>query len=188
GSFTPPCATCVSTSESHCARGLHVSVGVHSHLSSMDSDMVEIAPPAFAWCSKTLEIHKGFSGDECSPALKRGGCDTLSEGVSVKYKSNLGFDDQPAAKQSLHRLWVAIFKRRSGNLSSYALIQFAIYFLHSHSSYHGSTAAPKTMRTVVAQAAIFLLWRQRNNVLHNQQSIKVISLFRVINQKCVTGF
>ncbi|WZZ44085.1 hypothetical protein YC2023_040344 [Brassica napus] len=28
------------------------------------------------------------------------------------------------------------------------------------------------MRTVVAQAAIFLLWRQRNNVLHNQQSIK----------------
>ncbi|CAN6821617.1 unnamed protein product [Brassica oleracea var. botrytis] len=90
----------------------------------MDSDMVEIAPPAFAWCSKTLEIHKG-------------GCDTLSEGVSVKYKSNLGFDDQPAAKQSLHRLWVAIFKRRSGNLSSYALIQFAIYFLHSHSSYHG---------------------------------------------------
>ncbi|WZZ44084.1 hypothetical protein YC2023_040343 [Brassica napus] len=37
----------------------------------MDSDMVEIAPPAFAWCSKTLEIHKGFSGDECSPALKR---------------------------------------------------------------------------------------------------------------------
>ncbi|CAF1707116.1 unnamed protein product [Brassica napus] len=94
----------------------------------MDSDMVEIAPPAFAWCSKTLEIHKvyvsifvnsinmkiqsRFSGDECSPALKRGGCDTLSEGVSVKYKSNLGFDDQPAAKQSLHRLWVAIFKRQ----------------------------------------------------------------------------
>ncbi|KAF3525505.1 hypothetical protein F2Q69_00047088 [Brassica cretica] len=55
----------------------------------------------------------------------------------------------------------------------------------------GSAAAPKTMRTVVAQAAIFILWRQRNkrnNVLHNQQSIKVISLFRVINQKCVTGF
>ncbi|CAF2273108.1 unnamed protein product [Brassica napus] len=51
----------------------------------MDSDMVEIAPPAFAWCSKTLEIHKG----------------------------------------------------RSGNLSSYALIQFAIYFLHGYSSYHG---------------------------------------------------
>ncbi|CAN6928236.1 unnamed protein product [Brassica oleracea] len=55
----------------------------------------------------------------------------------------------------------------------------------------GSAAAPKTMRTVVAQAAIFLLWRQhnkRNNFLHNQQSIKVISLFRVINQKCVTDF
>ena len=28
----------------------------------------------------------------------RGGCDTLSEGVYVKYKSNLGFDDQPAAQ------------------------------------------------------------------------------------------
>ncbi|CAN7083719.1 unnamed protein product [Brassica oleracea var. botrytis] len=54
----------------------------------------------------------------------------------------------------------------------------------------GSAAAPKTMRTVVAQAAIFLLWRQhnkRNNFLHNQQSIKVISLFRVINQKCSTA-
>ena len=55
----------------------------------------------------------------------------------------------------------------------------------------GSAAAPKTMRTVVAQAAIFLLWRQRNkrnNFLHNQQSINVISMFRVINQKCMTGF
>ncbi|CAN7125997.1 unnamed protein product, partial [Brassica rapa subsp. narinosa] len=43
----------------------------------------------------------------------------------------------------------------------------------------GSAAAPKTMRTVWLKLPFFLLWRQRNkrnNVLHNQESIKVISL------------
>ncbi|KAH0871057.1 hypothetical protein HID58_078079 [Brassica napus] len=118
----------------------------------MDSDMVEIAPPAFAWCSKTLEIHKGFSGDECSSALKR-------------------------------EVWKLILLRLDLVCNLFSSWPQLLSWLRQ-----GSAAAPKTMRTVVAQAAIFLLWRQRNNVLYNQQSIKVISLFRVINQKCVTGF
>uniref|UniRef100_A0A0D3DFQ2 Uncharacterized protein n=1 Tax=Brassica oleracea var. oleracea TaxID=109376 RepID=A0A0D3DFQ2_BRAOL len=118
----------------------------------MDSDMVEIAPPAFAWCSKTLEIHKGFSGDECSSALKR-------------------------------EVWKLILLRLDPVCNLFSSWPQLLSWLRQ-----GSAAAPKTMRTVVAQAAIFLLWRQRNNVLYNQQSIKVISLFRVINQKCVTGF
>ncbi|CAN6931235.1 unnamed protein product [Brassica oleracea] len=148
----------------------------------MDSDMVDIAPPAFAWCSKTLEIHKG-------------GCDTLSEGVSVKYKSNLGFDDQPAAQAITSQtmgcnlqteVWKLILLRLDPVCNLFSSWPQLLSWLRQ-----GSAAAPKTMRTVVAQAAIFLLWRQRNkrkNFLHNQQSIKVISLFRVINQKCVTGF
>ncbi|CAN6813803.1 unnamed protein product, partial [Brassica oleracea] len=117
----------------------------------MDSDMVEIAPPAVAWCSKTLEIHKGFSGDECSPALKR-------------------------------EVWKLILLRLDPVCNLFSSWPQLLSWLRQ-----GSAAAPKTMRTVVAQAAIFLLWRQCNNVLHNQQSIKVISLFTVINQKCVTG-
>ncbi|CAF2055396.1 BnaC06g04980D [Brassica napus] len=111
----------------------------------MDSDMVDIAPPAFAWCSKTLEIHKGFSGDECSPALKR-------------------------------EVWKLILFRLDPVCNLFSSWPQLLSWLRQ-----GSGAAPKTMRTVVAQAAIFLLWRQRNNFLHNQQSIKVISLFRVIN-------
>ena len=236
----------------------------------------------------------------------RGGCDTLSEGVSIKYKFNLGFDDQPAAQAITSRTmgcnlqtstlntlqnpdlnfdllfcfllrgwyahccwyaqllfsssqtimfssswmicptlntsletndscWYAKFNFLSDGISDtwssimlilnittlcclcvvaneireYVLIS-CVYcrevwklillrldpVCNLFSSWpqllswlrQGSAAAPKTMRTVVAQAAIFLLWRQRNNFLHNQQSIKVISLFRVINQKCVTGF
>ncbi|CAF2056046.1 BnaC06g07090D [Brassica napus] len=148
----------------------------------MDSDMVEIAPPAFAWCSKTLEIHKG-------------GCDTLSEGVSVKYKSNLGFDDQPAAQAITSQtmgcnlqteVWKLILLRLDPVCNLFSSWPQLLSWLRQ-----GSAAAPKTMRTVVAQAAIFLLWRQRNkrnNFLHNQQSINVISMFRVINQKCMTGF
>ncbi|CAN6821908.1 unnamed protein product, partial [Brassica oleracea] len=144
----------------------------------MDSDMVEIAPPAFAWCSKTLEIHKG-------------GCDTLSEGVSVKYKSNLGFDDQPAAQAITSQtmgcnlqteVWKHILLRLDPVCNLFSSWPQLLSWLRQ-----GSAAAPKTMRTVVAQAAIFLLWRQRNNVVHNQQSIKVITLFTVINKKCVTG-
>lgn len=84
---------------------------------------------------------------------------------------------------------------RSGNLSSYALIQFAIYFLHGYSSYHGWGKAQQLLLKRWGlwwlKLQFFLLWRQRNkrnNVLHNQESIKVISLFRVINHKCVTGF
>nr|VDD59185.1 unnamed protein product [Brassica oleracea] len=144
----------------------------------MDSDMVDIAPPAFAWCSKTLEIHKG-------------GCDTLSEGVSIKYKFNLGFDDQPAAQAITSRtmgcnlqteVWKLILLRLDPVCNPFSSWSQLLSWLRQ-----GSAAAPKTMRTVVAQAAIFLLWRQRNNFLHNQQSIKVISLFRVINQKCSTA-
>ena len=84
---------------------------------------------------------------------------------------------------------------RSGNLSSYALIQFAIYFLHGYSSYHGWGKAQQLLLKRWGlwwlKLQFFLLWRQRNkcnNVLHNQESTKVISLFRVINHKCVTGF
>lgn len=47
----------------------------------------------------------------------------------------------------------------------------------------GSSAAPRTLRSVVAQAAIFHLWRQRNNVLHNQQSVPVITLFKAIDRE-----
>ncbi|CDY65941.1 BnaAnng21330D [Brassica napus] len=113
----------------------------------MDSDMVEIAPPAFAWCSKTLEIHK------------EGGCDTLSEGVYVKYKSNLGFDDQPAAQAITSQtmgcnlqteVWKLILLRLDPVCNLFSSWLQLLSWLRQ-----GSAAAPKTMRTVVAQAAIF---------------------------------
>ncbi|CAN7083407.1 unnamed protein product, partial [Brassica oleracea var. botrytis] len=113
-------------------------------------------------------------------------------GSIVKYKSNLGFDDQPAAQVITSQtmgcnlqteVWKLILFRLDPVCNLFSSWPQLLSWLRQ-----GSGAAPKTMRTVVSQAAIFLLWRQRNNFLHNQQSIKVISLFRVINQKCVTGF
>ncbi|CDY11475.1 BnaA09g40410D [Brassica napus] len=86
----------------------------------MDSDMVEIAPPAFAWCSKTLEIHKGFSGDECFSALV------------------------------FMEVWKLILLRLDPVCNLFSSWLQLLSWLRQ-----GSAAAPKTMRTVVAQAAIF---------------------------------
>ncbi|KAF2593486.1 hypothetical protein F2Q70_00042778 [Brassica cretica] len=61
----------------------------------MDSDMVEIAPPAFAWPAVKVAFFI------CSLHISVESI-CLSEGVFVKYKSksmDQGFDDQPAAKQ-----------------------------------------------------------------------------------------
>ncbi|KAJ0233682.1 hypothetical protein HA466_0280310 [Hirschfeldia incana] len=68
---------------------------------SMDSVMVEIAPPAFTWGPITLEIKKGFSGYEFSPTKTKFRAVTRSEGVFVKQSSkstDLGFDDQSAVQ------------------------------------------------------------------------------------------
>ncbi|XP_024007926.1 uncharacterized protein LOC112083935 [Eutrema salsugineum] len=43
-------------------------------------------------------------------------------------------------------------------------------------------SAPKILRKISAHAAIYCLWRQRNNVLHNLQSIPAASIFKEIDK------
>lgn len=43
--------------------------------------------------------------------------------------------------------------------------------------------APSLLRTLAAQATVFYVWKQRNNVLHNSQSIPPGSIFTCIDRK-----
>ncbi|XP_018487809.1 uncharacterized protein LOC108858367 [Raphanus sativus] len=46
-----------------------------------------------------------------------------------------------------------------------------------------SPQSPSTLRKVTAQATIYHLWKQRNNVLHNSVSIPPHALFRIIDKE-----
>ena len=46
-----------------------------------------------------------------------------------------------------------------------------------------STAAPSILRKLVAQAAVYHLWKQRNNVLHNQIVLSPDAIFRLIDKE-----
>lgn len=43
--------------------------------------------------------------------------------------------------------------------------------------------APSLLRKVAAQATIYHIWRQRNNVLHNDQRIPPSAIFRIIDRE-----
>lgn len=46
-----------------------------------------------------------------------------------------------------------------------------------------SARAPSTLRKVAAQATVYHLWKQRNNVLHNNVSIPAHAVFRLIDKE-----
>lgn len=46
-----------------------------------------------------------------------------------------------------------------------------------------SNAAPSILRKIIAQATIYHLWKQRNNVVHNQVSLPPGSIFNLINRE-----
>lgn len=46
-----------------------------------------------------------------------------------------------------------------------------------------STAAPSTLRKIVAQSVIYHAWRQRNNVLHNQIFVPHSIIFKAIDRE-----
>ena len=46
-----------------------------------------------------------------------------------------------------------------------------------------SSRCPSTLRQLVAQATVYHLWKQRNNVLHNTTSISVHSVSKLIDKE-----
>lgn len=48
-----------------------------------------------------------------------------------------------------------------------------------------SSAAPSRLRMIVAQALIYNIWKQRNNMLHNQALTPPLSTFREINRHTI---
>ncbi|XP_020881671.1 uncharacterized protein LOC110228436, partial [Arabidopsis lyrata subsp. lyrata] len=46
-----------------------------------------------------------------------------------------------------------------------------------------STTAPTVLRKLVAQAAIYHIWKQRNNLLHNQVSIPASTVFMTLEKE-----
>lgn len=49
-----------------------------------------------------------------------------------------------------------------------------------------STAAPSLLRKVTAQAAVYHIWHQRNNLLHNNLTIHPSAIFRIIDRQFAT--
>ncbi|XP_024007589.1 uncharacterized protein LOC112083554 [Eutrema salsugineum] len=45
-----------------------------------------------------------------------------------------------------------------------------------------SPQAPSTLRKLTTHATIYHIWRQRNNVLHNQQTISPMAIFKIIDR------
>ncbi|XP_023644534.1 uncharacterized protein LOC111832444 [Capsella rubella] len=42
---------------------------------------------------------------------------------------------------------------------------------------------PPTLRKLVAQASVYAIWKQRNNILHNSQVITPLSIFKIIDRE-----
>ncbi|XP_023640572.1 uncharacterized protein LOC111831144 [Capsella rubella] len=46
-----------------------------------------------------------------------------------------------------------------------------------------SRSSPPTLRKLAAQATVYAIWKQRNNVLHNSQIINPLVIFKLIDRE-----
>ncbi|KAL9306427.1 putative reverse transcriptase zinc-binding domain-containing protein [Arabidopsis thaliana] len=75
-------------------------------------------------------------------------------------------------------IWKLVFMRLSPSLHLFNTWSELLSWLRSSSS-----SAPSTLRKVTAQATIYHIWKQRNNVLHNLQSIPPLLIFNSIDRE-----
>ncbi|XP_019094516.1 PREDICTED: uncharacterized protein LOC109129925 [Camelina sativa] len=48
-----------------------------------------------------------------------------------------------------------------------------------------TASSPSTLRKIVAQATIYALWKQRNNILHNLQAVPPYVIFKEIDREII---
>ncbi|XP_024004988.1 uncharacterized protein LOC112082120 [Eutrema salsugineum] len=76
-----------------------------------------------------------------------------------------------------HQIWSMVFARLSPSQHMLRTWAELLSWTRSH-----SVAAPSILKKVVVQATIYHIWRQRNNILHNQQQIPPPTIFRGIDR------
>ncbi|XP_023641303.1 uncharacterized protein LOC111831895 [Capsella rubella] len=75
-------------------------------------------------------------------------------------------------------IWSAVFRRLSRQ--SRPFLSWAELLSWSR---HASSQAPSILRKLAVQVSVYHIWRQRNNVLHNNISIPPMTIFKFIDRE-----
>ncbi|KAL9309953.1 putative EF-hand domain, reverse transcriptase zinc-binding domain-containing protein [Arabidopsis thaliana] len=76
------------------------------------------------------------------------------------------------------QIWLQILARIDPNRSLFVSWAELLSWLRA-----SSVSAPSTLRKVAAQTSIYHIWKQRNNVIHNQIIIPNVTVFKLINRE-----
>lgn len=76
------------------------------------------------------------------------------------------------------QIWRLVMARLSPNQQTFRGWEDLFHWLNAHLS-----GAPSTLKKIVAQSAIYHIWKQRNNVLFNQLSVPPGIIFSTIDRE-----